>query len=293
VSAPRIVASGLRFPEGPTWLGTGAVVVAEMQGEAVARVDADGTVTRVDLGGGPNGTAVDADGAIHVANNGGLSAAGRGFWHAPRSFDGCVQRIGPDGTVTTEAADLPGPAPHRPNDICVAPDGALIVTDSADWEQLPDVPIGRVLALADGDVRVLAELPAMPNGVAFAPGGDVLYVVQSLTRKILAFDYRDGAVGEARTVCKLPSGMPDGLCVAADGRLIVCGSIGHAIFVYDPDGTLQETIEAPPGSQPTNCCLGNGALYVTLSVAGELAAYDLDVAAAGGFAIVDERRGEA
>ena len=293
MSAPRIVASGLRFPEGPTWLGDGAVVVAEMQGEAVARVDADGTVTRVDLGGGPTAPPWTPTGRSTSPTTVACLTAGRGFWHAPRSFDGCVQRIGPDGTVTTEAADLPGPAPHRPNDICVAPDGALIVTDSADWEQLPDVPIGRVLALADGDVRVLAELPAMPNGVAFAPGGDILYVAQSLTRKDpgVRLPRRRGGRG--------PHGVQ--AAVAAAGRAVRRdGRPPDRVrqhrprdLRFDPDGTLQETIEAPPGSQPTNCCLGNGALYVTLSVAGELAAYDLDVAAAGGFAIVDERRGEA
>jgi gluconolactonase len=119
----------------------------------------------------------------------------------------------------------------------------------------------------------------MPNGVAFAPGGDVLYIAQSLTRKVLAHDWRDGTlVGEARTVVKLPSGMPDGLCVAGDGRLVVCGSVGGAIFVVDPSGEVLETIEAPAGSQPTNCCIGDdGTLYVTFSVAGQLAAYDLEL----------------
>jgi gluconolactonase len=277
---PRIVAEGLRFPEGPSWLGDGTVAVAEMQGESVAVIDAGGSVTRPgDLGGGPNGTVAGASGELYVANNGGLSAAGRGFWHAPRQFDGRVQRVDPDGTVTTVADGLPGPAPHRPNDLTFAPDGTLIVTDSADWEQLPDVPEGRVLGVAaDGAVSVLAELPAMPNGLAFSPDGATLYVAQSLTRKILACDYRDGALGEPRTVVKLPAGMPDGLCVAGDGRLVICGSVGGVLFVVDPSGDVLETIEAPEGSQPTNCCIGDdGTLYVTFSVAGQLAAYDLSL----------------
>jgi gluconolactonase len=118
----------------------------------------------------------------------------------------------------------------------------------------------------------------MPNGVAFAPDGDVLYIAQSLTRRVLACDYRDGELGEPRTVLKLPAGMPDGLCVAGDGRLVVCGSVGGSLFVVDPDGTVLQTIEAPTGSQPTNCCIGDdGALYVTLSAAGELVAFPLDL----------------
>lgn len=275
--APRIIGEGLRFPEGPSLLSDGAIAVAEMQGEAIARVCTDGSVTPLaDCGGGPNGTAVGSDGAVYVANNGGLSAARDGFWHAPRQFDGIVQRADA-GDVETVGGELPGPAPHRPNDICFAPDGTLLFTDSADWENLPRVGPGRIVALAaDGAPRVLAELPGMPNGIAFAPGGDQLYVAQTLTRRILRYDWRDGELaGEPAVACELPDGMPDGMCVAGDGSLWVCGSVGDAILRFDADGTLRETVATPRRSQPTNCCLADGTLYVTLSFTGQLVAYDV------------------
>ncbi len=169
--APRIVAEGLRFPEGPTHLGDGAIAVAEMQGEAVTRVDRDGTLTVLgDLGGGPNGTALGADGALYVANNGGLSAGARGFWHAPRTFDGCVQRVAPDGAVATVGGTLPGPAPHRPNDLCFAPDGTLLATDSADWENPPKVGPGRVVAIDGEGARACSpSCPGCRTGSPSAP----------------------------------------------------------------------------------------------------------------------------
>lgn len=284
---PRVVASGLRFPEGPSWLGGGAVAVAEMQGGAVSRVDPDGTTTVLGpLGGGPNGTAAGAGGAVYVANNGGLSATPTGYWHADQPFDGCVQRVDPDGTVTVVAADLPGPAPHRPNDLCFGPDRRLYVTDSHNWEDLRNLGPGRILAVSDGGtsggtVALLAELPALPNGIGFGPGADRLFVAQSMTRTILAYDWPPpgGRLGAPVAFCKLPAGSPDGFCFDADGNLYVCGSIGHAIHVFDAAGQLRRTIETEPGTQPTNCCLGgDGTLYVTYSMTGELVGYDLGVA---------------
>jgi gluconolactonase len=275
---PRIVASGLRFPEGPSALGDGAIAVVEMKGEAISRVAPDGVVTRIgDCGGGPNGSVLGSGGELYVANNGGLSAEGTGYWHAPRQLEGCVQRVDPDGTVTTVTGELPGPAPHRPNDLCFGPDGTLYVTDSANWEDLRDIRAGHVVAIAaDGSVAGSAEVPAMPNGVAFGPDGR-LYLAQSLTRKILAFDVTGGDFGEPEQVLKLPSGMPDGFCFDGDGTLYVCGSIGNAIFVYS-GGELKETLETGDGTQPTNCCVGaDGALYVTYGLTGQLVAFDLGV----------------
>ena len=273
---PRVVASGLRFPEGPTALGGGAFAVVEMQGEGVARVASDGTVSPLaDLGGGPNGSALGSDGAVYVANNGGLSAAGMEYWHAPREFDGIVQRIGADGAVATVNGDLPGTAPHRPNDLCFAPDGSLLVTDSANWEDMRNLNPGHVVRIApDGTTSSILELPALPNGIGFGPDGR-LYVAQSLTRKILAFEWADGAPGDPVTFCKLGQGMPDGFCFAADGRLFVCGSIGNVVEVFTADGEPSETIETGEASQPTNCCLFEGSLYVTLANPGELVAYEV------------------
>jgi gluconolactonase len=276
----RVVGAGLRFPEGPALLDDGSFAVVEMKGEAVARVTPDGEVSPLgDLGGGPNGSVVGSDGAVYVANNGGLSMEGMGYWHAPRELDGCVQRVDLDGTVSVVGGTLPGPAPHRPNDICFAPDGSLVVTDSANWEDMQNLAPGRIVRIGEnGSTELLAELPALPNGIAFGADGR-LYVAQSLTKRIVAYEWTGGRLGDPETFCKLPGGMPDGMCFDADGNLYVCGSIGHAVYVFSGDGELTDTIETGAGSQPTNCCLAEGALHVTLALRGELVAFDIGAVA--------------
>src|SRR5262247_1895518 len=56
-------ASGLRFPEGPIALEDGSVLLVEMRGKTLTRVQPDGGKHVVaQLEGGPNGAAIGPDG---------------------------------------------------------------------------------------------------------------------------------------------------------------------------------------------------------------------------------------
>lgn len=283
---PRLLATGLRFPEGPVYLGNGELVFTEIRGQCVTRFrdGRSGVIAHTEVlahtGGGANGATLGGDGSLYVANNGGINLGPGGYWHAPEPIPGRVQRVSMDGEVSDFAAEFPAPAPHRPNDLCFGPDGRLYVTDPHNWEDLANLGPGRLYAIdAEGRVELLAEVPMFPNGIAFGPDPRFLYLAQSITQKILEFPWRPEGLGEPREFCTLPKGFPDGFCFAADGDLYVCGSMGHLICVFDREGALKETLEMPDGSEPTNCCLGDGALYVTLSGSGELVALDLGVEA--------------
>lgn len=259
------------------WVAPGELLFVEIHRQRVSRFRSGACETVAITGGGPNGLARGSDGSIFVANNGGLTVGPEGYWRAPDAFPGCVQRIAPDGTLASIVPAFPAPVP-RPNDICVGPDGRLYFTDPHNWDDLANLGPGRVWrSERDGaDLTLLAEVPMFPNGIGFGPDG-ALYVAQSILQRVIRFPVADAGLGEPSDFAALPTGFPDGLCFAADGRLFVCGSMGHVLHVFDGDGAHMEEIAFPDGSEPTNCCIGDGLLYVTLSGSGELAALERDV----------------
>ena len=270
-----VLATGLQFPEGPVWLGTRRVAFTEIRGQCVSLWH-DGTLARVArTGGGANGATLGPDGALYVANNGGLSLGHEGRWTAPDAIPGRIQRVTLAGEVSDVAVELPGAPPNRPNDLCFGPDGLLYYTDPHNWEDIEHLGVGRVgRTTLDGRVELVAEIPAFPNGIAFGPD-DRLYVAQSVTQKILVMDAKPGATPAAHAT--LPRGYPDGFCFDASGRLYAAGSLGDVVVVFEPDGEVRDIVEMGAGSEPTNCCLGDGALYVTLAGTGQLVALDMPV----------------
>jgi gluconolactonase len=274
---PRIVATGLGAPEGPVYLGDGVLVCTEIIGQAITRC-ADGKAEVVaPTGGGANGATLGADGALYVANNGGIQVGPHGYWFAPDPIDGLIQRVTMDGEVSEVATALPGPAPHRPNDICFGPDGLLYFTDPHNWEDLGNLGPGRICRTdLDGNVELLTEFPMFCNGLGFGPDA-TLYVAQSMGMKVFAFPWTAAGLGEPREHCTLPAGFPDGFCFSDTGDLYVAGSMGDVLQVLDAEGGLRETMEFPAGSEPTNCCIGDGDLYVTLSGTGDVVAFHLGI----------------
>jgi len=270
-----VLATGLQFPEGPVWLGPRRVAFTEIRGQCVSLWH-DGALARVArTGGGANGATLGPDGALYVANNGGLSLGHEGRWTAPDAIPGRIQRVTLAGEVSDVAVELPGAPPNRPNDLCFGPDGLLYYTDPHNWEDIEHLGVGRVgRTTLDGRVELVAEIPAFPNGIAFGPD-DRLYVAQSVTQKILVMDAKPGATPAVWAT--LPRGFPDGFCFDAAGRLYAAGSLGDLLVVFEPDREVRDIIEMGAGSEPTNCCLGDGALYVTLAGTGQLVALDMPV----------------
>lgn len=118
--------------------------------------------------------------------------------------------------------------------LCRQPDGSL--TTYADLSQLSDklwneivvdgrgnaYVNGEVMALVtpDGSVQQVATEFAFPNGMAITPDNTTLILAESHGKRLTAFDIAsDGSLSHRRVWADLGDGVPDGICLDAEGAV--------------------------------------------------------------------------
>jgi len=119
-------------------------------------------------------------------------------------------------------------------------------------------------------LTLLTKELSRPNGIAFSPDEQTLYVANSDEQRMLwmAYDVQpDGSIAKGRIFYdatewpdKRP-GLPDGLKVDQAGNLFATGPGG--VLVFSPDGTHLGTIMT--GQATSNCAFGDdgSTLYIT------------------------------
>jgi len=287
----QIVASGLRFPEGPVAMPDGDVVLVEIAAGRVTRVAPDGRARVLATpGGGPNGLAMGPDGMLYCCNNGGFDWAERGGLLVPHGqagdySGGRIERIDPEtGRIEVLYADGDfGCRLRGPNDIVFDAHGGFWFSDHGKTRERERDVTGLFYAQADGSGCREAVFPLEnPNGIGLSPDGRRLYAAETWTCRLMAFDVTapgqvDPAAGPGGAGIPLyrPAGYKffDSLGVEAGGNICVATIGESGISAVSPAGELVAFV-GTDDPFTTNICWGGEDMrdaYVTLSGTGRLA----------------------
>lgn len=272
------IAAGFVFAEGPLWVRRGQwqglpfLAFSDIRSNALYRWNPqDRDVTEIlrpvfvgaaenDWSAGPAGLALDAAGNLLICEQG----------------DRRIGLLTPAGERSAFVDHFNGKRLNSPNDLVWGPDGWLYFTDppfglkEQDDDPQKELDFNGVFRVsADGQtVELLADGQSRPNGLAFSPDGQYLYVSNSDPYRKNWMRYplaEDRSVGAGRVFYDVTSnneeGLPDGLVLDQDGRVYAAGPGG--VWVFSPGGVHIGTIR--PDEPPANVAWGNEGktLYMT------------------------------
>ena len=252
-----VLGSGFRWLEGLVWMGDADCLLfqdlprnrtmrwAESTGISVYRAPSDYA----------NGQTRDRQGRLIACSHHGR----------------CLYRTEYDGTVTTLVSHHASKRLNAPNDVVVKSDGTIWFTDplygiSTDFEggrQASEQPPAVYrFDPASGDIRVVADDFAGPNGLAFSPDESRLYIAETGDQTkpdpkqyIRAFDVgADGALTGGGIFHKIEPGYCDGMRCDEHGN--IWSSAADGVHCLSPAGELLGKILIP--FRVSNLCFGGG-----------------------------------
>ena len=257
----ELVATGYTFTEGPAWDGA-RLIFSDIPGDTVYVYTPD-----AGEGGDPpkvlytpsanaNGHTFDREGRLLNAEHG----------------SGALTRWTRDGGRQVIAETFEGKHLSSPNDVVVRSDGMIFFTDPPYGlgKREAELAFSGVFALdvATGKMVLIDDALARPNGLALSPDENALYVGDSATQTLWAYDLApDGSASGRRLVVDVTDeskpGRVDGVRVDTEGRVYLTCPGG--ICVVDPaKGEVTERLATP--KRATNLAWGGAdlsELYIT------------------------------
>jgi gluconolactonase len=294
-SSFEIVASGLEYPESPVACADGSVLLVEVKGGCLTRVQPDGTRVRVaTTGGSPNGAAFGPGGKVYVCNSGGFVWIPVGsLWitgpQPPDYTSGSIQRVdaatGAVETLYTSFATSdpvtrqPVTLPLKgPDDLVFDAGGGFWFTDWGKSRPRDRDVTGVYYVAPDGSpVREVIYPLNAPNGIALSPDGSRVYVAETYTRRVLYWNLsgpgqlapNPGTLdGSYLLTAAMPGqGILDSMKVDAGGNVWVATMlpsgadprVNGGLTIVSPQGEVLQFLEIAVGSPtplPSNLCFG-------------------------------------
>lgn len=172
-----------------------------------------------------------------------------------------ISRTEHDGLVVTLVGHLEGKRLNSPNDVIVKSDGTVwfsdpdygIMSDNEGYQAPSQIGSNNVYRFdpGSGQLSVVASDFEKPNGLAFSPNEDKLYISDSSRshdpngkHHIRMFDVADGrTLANGRVFAVIEPGISDGIRSDRHGNIFT--SAGDGIQVYSPAGKRLGKILVP------------------------------------------------
>jgi gluconolactonase len=189
--------------------------------------------------------------------------------------------IAPDKKVTVLVKDYQGKYLNGPNDVWVAPGGAMYITDPFykrtwwDHDKMAQASEEVFYLSPDGKnlVQVTDDLKK-PNGITGTPDGKTLFVSDIGAGQTWRYEIQpDGSLTNKTLFCKLGS---DGMTIDVDGNLYLTG---HGVTIFDNTGQRIEHIDVPE-AWTANVCIG-GKDRKTLFITASKSLYSIQLSVKG------------
>jgi gluconolactonase len=248
------LAGDFAFTEGPTCDRAGNVFFTDQPNDRIMEWSTDGKLSEfMKPAGRANGMYFDANSNLIVCAD-----EHNQLWS-----------IAPDKTVTVLVTNFQGKYMNGPNDVWIAPNGAMFITDpfyKRDWwdhtkmaltneEVFYLSPDRKNLVLVTDDLK-------KPNGITGTPDGKNLFVSDIQANQTWRYDIQpDGSLTNKNFICKLGS---DGMTIDTEGNLYLTG---HGVTVFDKTGKQIDHIDVPEGWTANVCFAGKDrkTLFITAS----------------------------
>jgi sugar lactone lactonase YvrE len=182
--------------------------------------------------------------------------------------DRLLLRREPDGSLVTHA-DLSSLSEHPWNDIVVDGRGNAYTGNMGfDFPEGEFAPGILALVTPNGSARQVADGVAFPNGIVVTPDNSTLILAESYSNRLTAFDIAaDGSLSNRRVWAELGDGVPDGICLDAEGAVWYGDVPNRRCVRVREGGEVLQTIELDRGCFA--CMLGDPARRTLFMVAQE------------------------
>jgi gluconolactonase len=224
------LAGDFAFTEGPTCDANGNVFFTDQPNDRIMRWSVDGKLSVfMQPAGRANGMYFDANGNLIACAD-----EHNQLWS-----------IAPDKSVTVLVTNFEGKYLNGPNDVWVAPNGGMYISDPFYkrnwWDHTAMALTNEEVYYLSPDrknlVRVTDDLKK-PNGITGTPDGKNLFVSDIQANQTWRYDIQlDGSLTNKTFICALGS---DGMTIDAEGNLYLTG---HGVTVFDKTGKKIDHID--------------------------------------------------